>query len=196
MAPPAFGSIGQQGVIDRSNYFLGDWSDINALRTDGVNYNIGNVQESALELQREEVQFVGTAFPRRLDLIFPSRYGMRFSGGAVEIHRALMHAVLNDTLTLWTSNYNYIGNAQCSVFQTIQGLRKRACDAQVIEFRIFKAFAIGNIVFGSGNDVIRVNFDWNALSDEDNTMGQGGSSSAPLGYLYLLSEASAVTTAS
>lgn len=189
-------SLGKAGLIDSSAYFAGDWSRVKILRTDGVTYSMGNVQAAVLELTREEIVHIGTAFPRLADLVIPAQAGMRFTGQATELHTAWLHAVLNDALADWSSNYNYPGNKTCSVFQTIQGLRRRACDQVVIEFRIFKAFSPGNIALGSstGNDVVTSNFDWQGLDDSDNSMGQGGSSTAPLGYLWLPSPVAAVTT--
>lgn len=187
-------SIGKQGIIDRSAQVCGDWSDVNILTTTNVKYNIGNVHDAVLELMRTEYQHVGTSFPRIVDLVVPVQFGMRFAGQATELHSALYHALINDQLSSYASNYIYPGAQTCNTFVTIQAMRRRACDNVILECRLFKAFAVGGIQMGSSNEFVRTGFDYQAVDDSDNTMGQGGSSSVPLGYLWTASPSSEVTT--
>lgn len=188
-------TIGKMGIIDRTAQVCGDWSDVNILTTTNILYNIGNVHDAVLEIMRTEYQHIGTAFPRIVDLVVPVQFGMRFAGQATELHSALYHALINDSLSLYSSNYIYAGAQTCNTFVTIQAMRRRACDAVIIEARLFKAFALGNISMGVGNnEFVKTGFDYQAVDDSDNTMGQGGSSSVPLGYLWVPSPSSAVTT--
>lgn len=191
-------TIGTQGAIDVSASIVGHWSDVNFATPndpwDGFfdKYHIGNVEEGVLELTREDYIHIGTALPRVADFLVPIRAGMRFTGQATEVHRALLHALIGDALSS-SSQYIYPGVQGCNQFFTLQAFRLRSCDQQVLETRIFKVHAGGLISLGSGDEAVMIPFELEGLDDQANTMKQGGSSSAPLGFFHVPVEGSNVS---
>ena len=85
MALPPYSTIGKQSVGSAANLFQGYWSHVE-FRQGGykpgagtffdASYTttyLGVVGEGALEVSREDNEFLGTMFPRVVELISPDR---------------------------------------------------------------------------------------------------------------------------
>lgn len=186
-------AIGTQGSIDISAAMVGDWSDVDFVSTNGKRYHIGSVKQGVLEITRETYVHVSTALPRVADYVVPIRAGMRFTGQGEEHHRALWHALIGDAIDT-SSNYIYPGAQLCNVFFTLHIRRERACDGVVIEAKIFKVHGAGAMSIGGGDEAVGTPMELEGLDDTANAMGHGGSSDAPLGYIWLPTEGSGVQT--
>ena len=177
--------MGLVGAVDVQNAIVGNWPDVNFLSVDGDRINLGNVTNGVLEMSKEDFVHFGTAVPRIADYVVPMSMGMRFSGEASEFHYALFHALIGDALSN-TSQYIYPGVQQCSTFFTLQAMRRRSCDEFVLEARIYKCHP-GNMLSLGANDTADVTmpFSVEGLDDQADAMGQGGSSTSPLGYFFV-----------
>jgi hypothetical protein len=192
-------TIGTQGAIDVAAAIVGNWSDVDFVKPnsgavwDGLFdvWHIGNFEEAVLELSREDYTHIGTALPQIADYVVPIRSGMKFSGQATEFHRALLHALVGDDIAA-TSSYIYPGTQTCNTFFTLRAMRKRACDGVVIETRLFKVRAQGAIQIGSATEGVRTPVELEALDDSANSMQQGASTSAPLGWIWMPTEGASV----
>ena len=81
---------GKQSVGSVSNLFQGYWSQVqfrpgNTAAGNSYKY-LGVVQEGVLEISREDAEYMGTTFPRVMEVIAPSQAGMSFSGQMDELH--------------------------------------------------------------------------------------------------------------
>lgn len=178
-------TMGIKGGVDVQNAIVGNWPDVNLLSIDGNRINLGNVTNGVLEMSREDFVHFGTAVPRVADYVVPVTMGMRFEGEASEFHYALFHALIGDALSS-TSQYIYPGIQQCSVYFTLQAMRRRACDGFVLEARIFKCHP-GNVLSVGSNETADVTmpFSVEGLDDQADAMGQGGNTASPLGYFFV-----------
>src|SRR3990167_5279069 len=152
-------SLGTQGAIDVSAAIVGSWSVIRFLTPitpfvgTYTRYNIGNVEQGVVEMNREDYIHIGTALPRVADYVVPIKAGMKFTGQLSEYNRAAVHALMGDAIAT-SSNYVYPGTQNCNTFFTLQALRKRACDGVVLEARIFKVHPGGVFSIGSSDQAV------------------------------------------
>jgi hypothetical protein len=163
---------------------LGDWSNCEAAPFGGAAIYLGMVKEGVLELSREDAEYMNTGFPQKLALMIPQRAGMKFSGRMDELHKVNL-GLLVGNITTQSSRYIYPGT-QCAYDATYFTFwaRRRRCDGAVLEAKFFKSLASGMVQIGSGNDagVAGTPFEVNALDDSNGDFG--GTTSAPLGWLY------------
>ena len=88
MAAP---TIERQSVGSTNNLFQGYWSHVEFRKGGNAAvaadcYYLGVIQEGVLELSREDTEYMGTTFPRVVELISPSSVGMKFSGQMDELY--------------------------------------------------------------------------------------------------------------
>ena len=81
-------SIGKQSVGSTNNLFQGYWSHVefrkggflqtaSAYDATAKDMYLGVVQEGVLEVSREDNEYLGTTFPRVIELLSPAQVGMR-----------------------------------------------------------------------------------------------------------------------
>lgn len=177
--------IGDQSLNSATNLFLGDWSHVD-VTTDPLGapteYYLGLVTEGALEISREDSELMGTTFPKRVELVIPTRAGMKFTGQMAELHKANLHLLLGG-LPGNASNYLYPGVACPDETKFVKFRAKRIrCDDFVMEVIFWKAQSAGLISIGAGDPTTFAPLEMQALDDSNGTWG--GSAAAPLGYLY------------
>lgn len=193
-----YSTIGAQSVLSTSNLFQGFWSHVDVKKggfvmgagtafdpASPVMY-LGVVPEGALEISREDTEFLGTNFPQTVELLTPSQVGMKFSGEIAEMHKLNLHLAIGDD----PYSDNGGGNSQfiypaasCSAadFVSVRALRKR-CDGFIMDMVIWKARNAAPLTIAGGTEVLSTPIEFNAL--DDNNGEYGGSVEAPLGYLY------------
>jgi len=145
------------------------------------------VKEGVLELSREDAEYMNTGFPQKLALIVPQRAGMRFTGRMDELHSVNLGMLVNN-ITTNASNYIYPGT-QCSFednFLTFWA-RRRRCDGNVMEARFYKAMTSGLVSIDSGEDASVAGTPFEIAALDDTNGEYGGSSSAPLGFVFIAS---------
>ena len=189
-------SIGKQSVGSTSNLFQGYWSHVE-FRKGGyaqgtTKYNAANkdvylgvVQEGVLEVSREDNEYMGTTFPRVIELLSPAQVGMKFSGEVGELHKTNLRLMVGEDLEATGENSKFIypgaGCAFDDVFGSLRCLRKR-CDGFIMETVLFKTIGSGGFSIGGAAEVISSAIEFNALDDANGEYG--GSSTAPLGWIY------------
>ena len=207
---PPYTTLGTQSVGSAANLFQGYWSHVE-FRQGGykpgtamfdatyVPTYLGVVSEGALEVSREDNEFLGTMFPRVVELISPAQVGMSFSGELGELHKGNLHLmnggfISEGAAATGTTNYIYPG-AACSfpedtvanggtVFGTLRALRKK-CSAGsefIMVANLFKTVGSGSFSIGGAAEVISSATEFKALDDANGDYG--GAASAPLGYIY------------
>lgn len=178
-------AIGSQSVEKAANLFFGYWSHASVVQDPlgaATAYYLGVVQEGVLEISREDAEYLGTTFPRRVEVIVPQRAGMKFSGRLDELHKRNLHLLVGN-LPGETSRYIYPA-ATCPTddrFVQFRARRER-CDGFVMEVKFWKAQSSGLVQIGGGDPVAGSPFEISALDDVNGDWG--GSTTAPLGYLY------------
>lgn len=180
-----YAGFSNPGGVDTTAYLVGSWEEVIAVKG-GTDYQIGNCPEGSLEISREYYRHEDTTFPRRMDMIIPIRAGMKFMGNVEEIHEQNVSMLLGQTLTP-TGNYIYHGNLEQSYFFTLRGYRRRVSDSVAVEFCMWKCLVVSTFTLGSGDEVQGVPMEVEALDDTDGDYG--GSSTAPLGWLWVPTEA-------
>ncbi len=195
-----FTGMGQQSVLSTSNLFQGFWSAVDVKKGGfdpaGTAYDatapimyLGVVPEGALEISREDTEFLGTNFPQTVELLTPSQVGMKFSGEIAEMHKLNLHLSIGDDpyednggSPANASNFIYpAASCESSSFVSVRALRKR-CDGFIMDMVIWKARNAAPLTIAGGTEVLSTPIEFNAL--DDNNAEYGGSSEAPLGYLY------------
>ena len=171
----------EEGSVDENAILVGDWSEIIATITT-TDYLLGNCPEGALEISHEYYEHVSTSFPRTVDLVIPTRVGMKFSGNLEELHRENVSLLVGKTLAP-TSNYVYIGAQNTPQYFTLSGRRLRNSDGAQIVFTIFKCRIASIFTLAGGDEAIQSPFE--AMGLDDRGGDYGGSAAAPLGYLYV-----------
>ena len=152
-------AIGKQSVGSTANLFQGYWSHVefvhDPLGTPNAIY-LGVVQEGNLEISREDTEYMGTNFPRRVELLTPSQVGMKFSGQIDELHKTNLHIAMGD-LASDTNNYIYPG-AACSFEDQFGNLicRRKRCDGFVMEALLWKTLGSGALAIGGDAAVAAV----------------------------------------
>lgn len=184
MAPWA--GFTDKGGVDISSYLIGSWPEVVAVKS-GVNYKLGNCPEGVLEVSREFYRHEDTQFPRKVDLVIPIRVGMKFMGRLEELHAQNVSFLLGQTLAVGAQNYIYIGTLDQSYFFSLRGMRERISDGVAIEFMIFKCIQAALFSLGSGDEVQGSPLECEGL--DDSAGDYGGSSSMPLGWIYVPSAA-------
>lgn len=188
-----YSSMGAQSVLSTSNLFQGFWSHVDVKKggfdSAGSAYDatapimyLGVVPEGALEISREDTEFMGTNFPQTVELLTPSQVGMKFSGEIAELHKLNLHLAIGDDPYDADDNYIYPA-ASCATdsFVSVRALRKR-CDGFIMDMVIWKARSSAALTIGGGTEVLTSPIEFNALDDQGGEFG--GDTQAPLGYLY------------
>lgn len=189
-------SIGKQSVGSTNNLFQGYWSHVE-FRKGGYlqtadSYDaaardmyLGVVQEGVLEVSREDNEYLGTTFPRVIELLSPAQVGMKFSGEIGELHKANLHLMVGGDIMSDDDDSKFIyPGASCSfasVFGSLRALRKR-CDGFIMEACLFKTIGSGGFQIGGAAEVISSAAEFSALDDSNGDFG--GSAAAPLGWIY------------
>ncbi len=186
-------SIGKQSVGSTTNLFQGYWSHVE-FRKGGYDqaaseYDatakdmyLGVAQEGALEISREDAEYMGTLFPRVVELLSPTSVGMTFSANLAELHKNNLSLMVGGDVES-ASNFVYPG-ASCSfseVFGSLRAIRER-CDGFLMETVLFKTIGSGPVNIAGSDNVVESASQFQALDDSNGDFG--GSSSAPLGWLY------------
>lgn len=181
-----YGTMGAQSVLSTSNLFQGFWSHVDVVK-DGFKltgqnapFYLGVVNEGALEVSREDTEFLGTTFPQVVELVTPTQVGMKFSGEIAELMKSNLHLAIDGDVED-TTNFIYPGATCSDTFVSVRALRER-CDGFIMDMVIWKARNAAPLTIGGGTEVISSPIEFNALDDRGGSMG--GSTSAPLGYLY------------
>ena len=189
MAAP---QINKQSVGSTNNLFQGYWSHVE-FRKGGMNaqaadvFYLGVIQEGVLELSREDTEYMGTTFPRVVELISPASVGMRFSGQMDELYVGNLKIALGQDGTVddqdATENYIYPG-AACA-FESVMGslvCRRKRCDNAVMEAALYKTVGSGALSIGGDAAVVGTTVEFNALDDSNGDFG--GAADKPLGHIY------------
>jgi len=186
-------SIGKQSVGSTSNLFQGYFSHVE-FRKGGydqaaTSYDpaandmyLGVFQEGVLEVSREDSEYLGTLFPRVVELLSPTQVGMKFSGEMAELHKNNLHLMVGGDVES-ASNFIYPG-ASCdfsSVFGSLRAIRKR-CDGFLMEAVLFKTIGSGPVSIGGSDNVVQSPIEFSALDDANGDFG--GDENAPLGWIY------------
>lgn len=180
-----YGTMGAQSVLSTADLFQGFWSHVDVAKggyATGTPFYLGVVQEGALEISREDTQFLGTTFPQVVELLTPSQVGMKFSGNISELHKHNLRLAIGGDVTS-DNNFIYPG-ASCSAddnFVSLRALRER-CDGFIMDCVIWKTICSAAVTIGGASEVISSPVEFNALDDRGGDFG--GSTTAPLGYLY------------
>ena len=143
---------------------------------------LGVVNEGVLEVSREDNEFMGTLFPRVVELLTPASVGMKFSGEINELREKNLHLMMGGDVES-ANNFIYPG-AACGfddVFGSLRCLRKR-CDGFIMETVLFKTIGAGAFQIGGAAEVIGATAEFTALDDSNGDYG--GSAAAPLGWIY------------
>lgn len=179
-------AIGSQSLDKAANIFYGDWSHASVVESPvpgpGTTYYLGLIQEAALEISREDAEVLGTTFPQRVEIIVPQRAGMKFSGTMLELHKRNLHLLLGN-LPSNASNYLYPGASCPDDSKFVRFITRRIrCDDFVMEAVFWKAQSNGLIAVSGGDPTAGSPIEISALDDTNGDWG--GSTTAPLGYLY------------
>jgi hypothetical protein len=186
-------NIGATSVGSTANLFQGYWSHVEfrqggydqaAPKYDAAKKDmyLGVVQEGVLEVSREDNEYMGTQFPRVIELLSPASVGLKFSGEIGELHENNLHLMLGEDIES-ANNFIYPG-AACAfddVFGSLRCLRKR-CDGFVMEVVLLKTIGSGGFSIGGAAEVIGSAAEFTALDDSGGDFG--GSSDVPLGWIY------------
>ena len=185
-------AIGKQSVGSIKNLFQGYWSHVE-FRPGGFDETataryLGVVQEGVLEISREDTEYMGTTFPRVVEVLTPSQMGMKFSGQLDELHYCNMLIAMGDdakvaSATTGTSpnpdpigGYIYPG-ASCQFseneFGTLIARRKRCSDGFVMEACIWKTLGSGGLSLGGDADVVGTTVEFSALDDSNGEYMEG-----------------------
>ena len=172
-------AIGKQSVGSTTNLFQGYWSHVEFQPGGHAGGNtpryLGVVQEGVLEVSREDVEYMGTTFPRVVELLTPSQMGMKFSGQIDELHQSNMLIAAGDDASVagaLADGYIYPG-ASCGFganeFGSLICRRKRcSTDAPfVMEACLWKTVGSGALSIGGDADVVGTTIEFNALDDSN-----------------------------
>lgn len=178
-------AIGQQSLDSSSNLFYGFWSHVEVVQDPlgvATSYYLGQVNDGVLEISREDTELLGTAFPQTVEVMVPTRAGMKFSGTMLEMHKRNLHFLIGN-LPGTASNYIYPGVTCPDESKFVRFVARRIrCDEFVMEAVFWKAQSNGLVQIGSGDPAASTPMEVAAL--DDNNGDWGGSSTARLGYLY------------
>ena len=208
---------GKQSVGSVGNLFQGYWSRV-TFTPGGEPVGHGNtakylgvVQEGVLEISREDAEYMGTTFPRVMEVIAPSQVAMTFQGQLDELHHRNLQVAGGQAMAATglvvaddaaTPDLNEAGDyifpgASCrfdDAFGTLKCQRER-CDGFVMEAVLWKALSTGSLTIGGDANVVGTPLEFTALDDsngdyhnvnpiDDQVNPPGFGALAPLGYLY------------
>jgi len=190
-------AIGKQSVGSTGNLFQGYWSHVEFWQNPPNTADpahvpnrqyLGVIQEGVLEISREDTEYMGTNFPRTVELLTPSQMGMKFSGQMDELHEENLHVAIGDTAN--NENNYIIPAAGCSLDASFGNLvikRARCADSFIMEAVIWKTTGSGALSLGGADTVVGTPVEFNAVDDSngdfhDTANAQWGS--APLGFIY------------
>tara|TARA_Y100000114_G_C11760950_1_gene329700 strand:- start:2044 stop:2748 length:705 start_codon:yes stop_codon:yes gene_type:complete len=188
---------GKQSVGSTANLFQGYWSQVTfqnggLVAANTVERYLGVVQEGSLEISREDAEYMGTTFPRVMELISPAQVGMSFSGQMDELHHRNLQiaaglepknertTVASDadqdgdldardhTMAQEDGDYIFPG-ASCATgnaFGTLRCARER-CDGFVMEAVMWKALSTGALTLGGDANVIGTPLEFTAFDDSN-----------------------------
>ena len=172
-------AIGKQSVGSTANLFQGYWSHVEFRPGGWGSANpryLGVVQEGVLEISREDVEYMGTTFPRVVELLTPSQMGMKFSGQLDELTHTNMliasGADAEDNAAALAAGYIYPGSG-CSFSDTTYGTlvaRRKKCSSGVdadMEAVLWKTVGSGALSIGGDADVVGTSVEFNALDDSN-----------------------------
>ena len=179
-----------QGTVSTDNFFLGFWSKITFQLEPlawGTVFALGSVQEGVLEISREDTEHLSTLFPRTVDFISPSQVGMSFSGQMEELQRNNLRLALGQSPQADAGQQgNYIYPAasctQDNQYGRLLMERIRCQDDFVMVALFWKTSGSGAVSIGGDAAVINTPVEFNAL--DDNGGDFGGTTEAPLGFIY------------
>ena len=220
---PPYTKMGVQSTGSTANLFQGYWSHVEFRKggytvgsgkydANNVEVYLGVVNEGALEVSREDNEFLGTMFPRVVELLTPAQVGMSFSGEIAEIHKGNLHLMTGGDVGLGAaatnlSRFIYPG-AKCgfqesgtadadgiggTVFGTLRAMRNKCSsgDDFIMVCNLYKTIGSGTFSIGGAAEVISSATEFQALDDANGDYG--GSAEAPLGYIYAPDPASGST---
>lgn len=189
---------GKQSVGSVSNLFQGYWSQVSfqhggLVKAGTSNKYLGVVQEGSLEISREDAEYMGTTFPRVMELISPAQVGMSFSGQLDELHHRNLqiaaglkpttvgnhvratdadndgvHDTAGTDFIQADGDYIFPG-ASCrsdDAFGTLTCKRER-CDGFVMEAVMWKALSTGALTLGGDANVIGTPLEFTAFDDSN-----------------------------
>ena len=171
----------KEGTIDESSLLVGDWNELVA-EVSSTHYQVGNCPEGVLEIGREYYEHVSTSFPRKTDMVIPTRVWMKFDGKVEEIHSQNVSWLLGQTLAS-NAKYIYVGVLAQSFFFSLYGKRTRVSDGVTIEFKMHKCIVRSAFNLGGGDAAQGSPLSVEALDDTE--AGYGGSATNPLGYIWV-----------
>lgn len=181
--------IGVQSTHSTADLFQGFWSHVHfvkdplAVAPDApVLYYLGVFQDAVLEMSREDTEYLGTHFPRRVELLSPTRMGMKFSGRMDQLHKNNLHLLIGEDIS---SASQYINPGAACAFDDVFGslvARRERCDGFVMEATMWKVTGNGGLQIGGDASVVGTPAEFNAL--DDTNAAYGGSADSPLGRLY------------
>lgn len=178
-------AIGQQNLDSSTNLFLGGWSHVAVIQDplgSPTEFYLGQVNEGVMEISREDFTLVGVGFPRVTELVIPTSVGMKFSGQMLELHKRNLHLMLGN-LPGTASNYLYPGTACPDETKFVRfNARRIRCDGFVMDVVFWKSQSNGLIQIGDSENFSASPMEINALDDVNGDFG--GSTTAPLGYIY------------
>lgn len=171
----------KEGTVDESSILVGSWSEILA-SISATDYHVGNCPDGALEMGKEFYEHVDTSFPRKTDIVVPTRVWMKFTGKIEEINKQNVSWLLGQTLNP-SSSYIYVGPLDQAYYFTCRGRRMRVSDKVAIEFCIWKCLVKSLFALGGGDDAQGSPLEVEGLDDTDGDYG--GSAAAPIGYIWV-----------
>ena len=221
-------AIGKQSVGSTANLFQGYWSHVefrpNTAADRVADHGgyadpnnaryLGVVQEGVLEISREDVEYLGTSFPRVVELLTPSQMGMKFSGQLDELHLSNMKIAVGEAVDDGAEAYPVDGagnalngyvypGASCgfsdSEFGSLYCRRKRCNDSFVMEAVLWKTVGSGALSIGGDADVVGTPVEFNALDDSNGEFmdpaWKANAADYPLGYLFVPNPAGTIDAA-
>ena len=175
---------GPQSVIEEDSLYAGFWSAVYVVvdpLTAATRFNLGVVSDGVLRVEREETEFLGTTFPRIVEVVLPTRVDMSFAGVGNELRARLIHFLVGDERIDSVNPYVYPG-ASCATFDVQFNGERINCNNQMIAFRFHRARASGAVEIGGADEVIGTPMEINALNDTNGDFG--GSVDSPLGFIW------------
>lgn len=172
-----------EGSVDKNAILIGDWSELSVEFpiASGIWLLLGNAPEGALEVSKEIYDHVSTAFPRRVDLRVPVRTDMKFTAQIEELHAENIRLILGQAPNVSTS-YVYVGALLVPTYLKFRAKRVRLSDQFEMEVVFWKAATSGLFQLAGGDEAVPSPVEFVAL--DDSSGDYGGSSDAPLGYIY------------
>tara|TARA_Y100001968_G_scaffold302788_1_gene316399 strand:- start:585 stop:1127 length:543 start_codon:yes stop_codon:yes gene_type:complete len=150
-------------------------------------FYLGAIQEGVLELSREDTEYMGTTFPRVVELISPASVGMRFSGQMDELYVGNLRIAIGQDGVVddADADQHYIYPGAACAFDAVMGslvIRRKRCDNAVMEAALYKTVGSGALSIGGDAAVVGTSVEFAALDDSNGDFG--GDTDKPLGHIY------------